>query len=83
MVEVVFSKTVEKSFLRLKSSDKLKVSKAIDKLEENPLIGKKLEGKFKGFFVLRAWPYRIIYQFLPKQRLIEIVIIEHRQRVYR
>lgn len=83
MAKVVLAKSAEKSFLKLRSSDKLKISRAIDALEINPLIGKKPHGKFEGLCSVRAWPYRLIYQFFPKQKLVEVVVIEHRQRVYK
>lgn len=83
MANVILAKSAERSFSKLRSSDKLKISRAIDALEMNPLIGKKLHGKFEGLYSVRAWPYRLIYQFFPKQKLVEVVIIEHRQGAYK
>lgn len=83
MVEITFSKEASKFFLKLKQSDRNKISKAFNKLEKNPLMGEKLKGKLSGRFKFYAWPYRIIYKFFEKEKLIEIVTIGHRQGVYK
>lgn len=83
MIEIRFSKSAEKSFLKLKSSDQKKISKAIDKLNENPLSGEKLKGEYEGLYRIQAWPYRIIYSYDPESEIIEVVAVGHRQGVYR
>lgn len=83
MVRILLTKTAEKSFLKLKSSDRKKISKAFDKLEENPLIGEKLKGQYEGLLKLKVWPYRIIYRFTKGKNIVEVVAIGHRQGVYK
>ncbi len=76
----------EKSISNLKklpSSEKKKIFKKLHLLEENPLLGKKLTGEFNGLYSFKVWPYRIIYQFLAKSKMICVVTIDHRQGVYR
>ena len=63
MAKVYFSKTAEKSFLKLPQTAKKKIEKAISKLAEDPLAGEKLKGEFEGQYKLYAWPYRVIYIF--------------------
>ena len=60
-----------------------KVLRKIGVLSDNPFIGKKLKGEFKGLISLKAWPYRIIYQIVKKEERINIITIEDRQSVYR
>ncbi|MEX2028158.1 MAG: type II toxin-antitoxin system RelE/ParE family toxin [Candidatus Curtissbacteria bacterium] len=83
MAQVVLSKTAQKFFIKLKSSDKKKVVKGIDKLEVNPHLGEKLKGQYEGLMKLKVWPYRIIYRFTKSKNLVEIVTIGHRQGVYK
>ncbi len=60
-----------------------KIFKKLHLLEESPLLGKKLTGEFNGLFSFKVWPYRIIYQFLPRSKKVYIVTIDHRQSVYK
>lgn len=83
MTNILFTRTSEKSFLKLKSSDQRKISKAIEKLNKNPLAGEMLKGEHEGQFKMHAWPYRIIYIFSPKDNLITILEIGHRQGIYK
>jgi mRNA-degrading endonuclease RelE of RelBE toxin-antitoxin system len=68
---------------KLSNSEKKKIFKKLHLLENSPLEGKKLTGEFIGLFSLKAWPYRIIYQFLRIKKKVYIVTIEHRQGAYR
>lgn len=83
MAQVIFTKTAEKSFLKLPLSAKKKIEKAIVKLSENPLVGEKLRGEFAGQYKLHAWPYRVIYIFSASENVVVVVEIEHRQGVYK
>ncbi len=83
MAKIIFSRPAEKAFFKLKLSDQKKISKAIDKLMKNPLVGEKLKGELEGQYKLYAWPYRIIYIFSTKDNLLHIVAIGHRQGMYK
>lgn len=83
MPHINFSKSAEKSFLKFKLSDRKKISKAIDKLEKNPLQGEKLKGEYEGLYRIQAWPYRVIYSYDAKSEVIEIIVVGHRQGVYK
>ena len=83
MVTVVVTKQAEKSFLKLPHSSQKKISKAIDKLIQNPLSGEKLKGEFAGQYKIYAWPYRVIYLFSAVDSVVTVVEIEHRQGVYK
>ncbi len=83
MGRVLLTKTAEKSFLKLPPSAKKKISKGINKLTENPLLGEKLRGEFDGMYKLYAWPYRIIYIFDSKTKTVTVVEVEHRQGAYK
>lgn len=83
MTTVVITKQAEKSFLKLPLSAQTKISKAIDKLIQNPLVGEKLKGEFEGQYKIYAWPYRVIYIFSAVESVITVVEIEHRQGAYK
>lgn len=83
MAKIIFTKTAEKSFLKLPLKIKKKIVKAVDKLTNNPLSGEKLKGEFAGQYKLYAWPYRIIYIFSAAEKILTVLEIKHRQGVYK
>lgn len=83
MAQIIFTRTAEKSFLKLPVQAKKKIQKAINKLIVNPLAGEKLKGEFEGQYKLYAWPYRVIYVFAEEESIVTIVEVEHRQGAYK
>jgi len=69
-----------KQLKKIPKKDKQKIMRKIKFLSQDPLIGKLLEGGFKGFRSIRAWPYRIIYKL--EKNKITIFSVAHRQSVY-
>ncbi|MBP7114374.1 MAG: type II toxin-antitoxin system RelE/ParE family toxin [Candidatus Peribacteraceae bacterium] len=67
----------------LAKKDAQKVFDSMEVLKENPLAGKQLEGKYKGFRALRVWPYRIIYAVDHHIITVTVVKVGHRKDVYR
>ncbi len=83
MVQIIFTRTAEKSFLKLPIDAKKKIAKAIEKLARSPLAGEKLKGEFAGQYKLYAWPYRVIYLFSAVEKIVTIIEVEHRQGAYK
>ena len=53
-------------------------------LIENPhRVGKPLLRELSGYFAARRGVYRIIYRINEEERIVEVVRIDHRSRVYR
>lgn len=82
-MKTILSPKAGKQLLKLSPSDGLKVTKKLRALEGNPFAGKPLTGKLKGFYTLRAWPYRVVYQIFKERKIALIDTIEHRQGVYK
>ena len=80
-MKITLTPTSQKQFLKLPKSEIKKITRKINSLAADPYSAKKLKGEFSELYSLRAWPYRIVYQICPDR--IEIVLIEHRQSVYR
>ncbi len=83
MIAIFFSKEAKKFLSKLNSADRNKISKAVDKIFLNPLVGEKLKGEYEGLFKFYAWPYRVVYNFNPHAGIVLIVTIGHRQGVYK
>ena len=82
-MRVEYSNTAAKQLKKLPKEKQLKVLQTIEKLKNDPYSGKKLKGEFEDLRSLKVWPYRIIYRFLPQDKLLFINVIQHRQRVYK
>ena len=82
-MKVEYSDTVQKQLKKLPKNKQIKVLKKIEKLKNDPYIGKKLKGEFEGLRSLKVWPYRIIYRYLPQDKLFFINVVQHRQKVYK
>jgi mRNA interferase RelE/StbE len=54
-----------------------------EKLINNPLLGKRLKGEFKGLYSARIGNYRIIYTIEKGSETILILRIVHRKESYR
>lgn len=82
-MDVVIAKDAQKQYKRLPESEQAKIKKKLTILSQDPLAGKKLEGKLVGRRVIRAWPYRIIYSINDVEQRVEVSDILHRQGAYK
>ena len=82
-MKVNYSKTSLKQLKKLTKAKQIEILKKIEKLKNDPDAGKKLKGPLKNFRSLKAWPYRIIYQYSKNDKTIFINIIQHRQSAYK
>ncbi|KKP47671.1 MAG: Addiction module toxin, RelE/StbE [Candidatus Woesebacteria bacterium GW2011_GWA1_33_30] len=80
---MLLTKNSEKEFAKLPKVEKKKVLKKLRAIEKSPLLGKPLTGELKSFYSVRAWPYRIIYEFDKKRNIIIVHKIQHRQGAYK
>ena len=82
-MKVNYSKTSLKQLKKLTRTKQIEILKKIEKLKNDPDAGKKLKWPLKNFRSLKAWPYRIIYQYSENDRAIFINIIQYRQSTYK
>lgn len=72
-----------KELQRLAKKERNHIISAIDKLTENPHLGKVLKGELTGLRRIRAGNYRVIYEINEGEVLILVLRIAHRKQVYR
>lgn len=60
-----------------------RLKSALLALQDEPYLGKKLLGQYKGLYSLNIWPYRIIYAIYKKELIVIMVDIGHRQGAYK
>ena len=82
-MRVFLTPSAQKNFKKIPQQEQKKIAKKLIELENNPYAGKKLEGELKGFYSLRAWPYRILYEINEDEQRIEVHKIAHRQGAYK
>ena len=80
-MKIELTTTAFKQLSKLPKSEAKKVDRKLHQLKQDSFTAKKLEGKLKEKYSIRAWPYRIVY-FIENQTIV-ISAIEHRQSVYK
>ena len=81
--KVILSRKAEKGLDKIQYPWRGRILIVLKKIEQDPFIGKKLEGKYKNDYSLRVWPYRIVYTIEKKQLIVEVIEIEHRGGAYK
>jgi len=82
MFKIKFEKRAEDFFNKLDNSSKIIVGKKIEKLKQNPELGKPLTANLAGLWSLRIEKYRAIYQIKKEELIIFILKLGHRKGVY-
>jgi mRNA-degrading endonuclease RelE of RelBE toxin-antitoxin system len=83
MYQVNLSKQAQKSLKRLDKRFQKKVVFTLQLLKDNPILGEKMIGPFKGSYRIKIPPVRIIYTPDFKRKIVWIRAIGHRGRIYR
>jgi addiction module RelE/StbE family toxin len=79
---IIYTEKFERDVRRIRDSlVKERVSKQIEKIVENPEVGKPLRYGLKGEWTVRVRPYRIIYAFQDDKLIL--LRFEHRKEVYK
>ena len=82
-MEVIVTPKALKQYNHLPKTEQTKIKKKLLLLEQSAQEGKKLSGEYTELRSLRAWPYRIVYFIVNKDRKIYVVTIAHGQGVYK
>jgi mRNA interferase RelE/StbE len=71
-------------FAELGHMEAKRIAKKVEShLAKDPIaLGKPLTGNFSGFYRYRIGNYRVIYQVIKEEILIEVVAVGHRKDVY-
>lgn len=72
-----------KEIQRLDKPDRKRLVEAIDRLTDNPHIGKLLKGEHSGLRRIRIGTYRVIYEINEGAVLILVLRVAHRKHVYK
>lgn len=72
-----------KELQKIDKQDRLRIVEGIDKLRENPHIGKLLKGELSGLRRLRVGSWRVVYEINESEVLILVLRVAQRKDVYR
>lgn len=61
---------------------KTQLTNGLNKLSQDPHVGKMLKGDLKGYWSYRVGIYRIIYNIKQEEIIVEVFRIQHRKEVY-
>ena len=82
MYQVNLDKNAKNFLKKLKRGDQEYIFERIEKLKDNPNLGKRLAGNLFGLWKLRIDKYRVLYRIIDDKLLIIIIDIGHRKNVY-
>lgn len=83
MFKVSLRKQANKELEKIPNTHYEKVLSALKSLETDPYSGKQLKGAFSKLWVVRAWPYRIIYEIYKNDLIVQVISIGHRKDAYK
>lgn len=83
MYQVILARSAEKDLKIIEERFKKRILKIILNLQNNPFVGKKLDGEFKNYYSVRVGAYRIIYEIKKKQLIIYVIRVKGRKDVYK
>ena len=61
---------------------KHEVKQALRLLSDDPHAGEPLQRELKGLWKYRIRSFRIVYQMVAENRILQIVAVEHRRTIY-
>lgn len=85
MYNIVIEKKAGKTLEELPEHIVKNIVSAIDRLrkEPRPKPSRKLKGKFKDGYRLRAGDYRVLYTINEERKEVSIFLVGHRREIYR
>ncbi len=81
--QVIVLKKAKKEINRIPNLYRQKIIASLSVLSVNPHSGKKLSGRQKNRWSLKAWPYRIIYEIRNRELIVLVIKVAHRQNAYK
>ena len=70
-----FAERVETEWKSLNAVEQRNVKKALETIDENPIVGAPLVEPFRGYWSYRVHHIRILYRIVPEARFIVILSI--------
>jgi mRNA interferase RelE/StbE len=72
----------EKDIRALPDSVAGRVRNGVERLAENPRLGKRLAGELVPFWSYRVGDYRVVYEIRDDELTVLVVMLGHRREIY-
>lgn len=59
-----------------------RVRRGVERLAENPRLGKPLHGELVPFWSYRVGDYRVVYEIRDDELIVLVVMLGHRREIY-
>ena len=85
MYRVLLSLEAEKVYRKANNVLAKKLARCLKRLEESPRFHpnvKALKGNYAGYYRYRVGDYRVVYSIDDRAKIVNIIVIAHRSRVY-
>ncbi|PJC45493.1 type II toxin-antitoxin system mRNA interferase toxin, RelE/StbE family [Candidatus Pacearchaeota archaeon CG_4_9_14_0_2_um_filter_30_8] len=82
MYKIILKERALRFFSKLDKLPQKIIGKKIEKLKDNPRLGKPLTGPFSGLWSLRIEKYRCIYAINDNELIVVVIEIGHRKNIY-
>lgn len=82
MFRIKLTSKVKKQLKNLSKEQKIFVGEILEDIKEDPLIGKPLERELTGKFSYRTGVYRILYKVNQQDKVVTILLAQHRGIAY-
>ena len=56
--------------------------RGLERLAENPRLGKPLQGELRPFWSYRVGDYRVVYEIRAHELVVLVVMLGHRREIY-
>lgn len=83
MYNVRLQKKAKKNLVKIDKRWHKRIVATLDDIAAQPHNGKQLDGDKRGQYVVRVWPYRIIYEIHDDVLVVLVIDIAHRQEAYK
>ncbi len=80
---VLLSSQAEKFYKKLRKTVRARVREALISLESRPHAEKRLHGDLRGNYSLRVEKLRIIYSISERDKIVQVIAIGPRKKIYR
>jgi mRNA interferase RelE/StbE len=83
MYKIFYTSEAKTAIDKLPLKKKHQIKDAIERIAENPEIGKNLTHELRGLSSYRSGDYRIIYRIQQAEILVIVLAIGHRKDIYK
>jgi mRNA interferase RelE/StbE len=80
--QLLYLPGAEKDIQALPGSVIKRVRRGLERLAENPRLGKPLHGELVPFWSYRVSDYRVVYEIRGEELTVLIVMVGHRREIY-